>query len=143
VADGIVVDYDADGRIVNLEILHALRRSGDLFAMKQFMFQFSERTTLCICGKRSRSRAAGFAAASRQQRSSHPIAPVKYGSTFNRTRSALEASQTRKVQTYRGDWNLCRCTHPSEGIDPSRSTWSRPLAIPIRTAAGTTVGELV
>ena len=36
VADGIVVDYDAEGRIVGLEILDASRRTGDPSVLKQF-----------------------------------------------------------------------------------------------------------
>jgi uncharacterized protein YuzE len=40
VADGIVVDYDAQGRIVGLEILDASRRTGDPSALKQFTFDF-------------------------------------------------------------------------------------------------------
>ncbi len=38
VADGIVVDYDAEGRIVGLEILEASRRTGDPSVLKQFSF---------------------------------------------------------------------------------------------------------
>ncbi len=38
VADGIVVDYDAEGRIVGLEILDASRRTGDPSVLKQFSF---------------------------------------------------------------------------------------------------------
>ena len=38
VADGIVVDYDAQGRIVGLEILDASRRTGDPAVLKQFSF---------------------------------------------------------------------------------------------------------
>ena len=38
VADGIVVDYDAEGRIVGLEILDASRRTGDPCVLKQFSF---------------------------------------------------------------------------------------------------------
>jgi uncharacterized protein YuzE len=38
VADGIVVDYDAEGRIVGLEILDASRRTGDPSVLKQFNF---------------------------------------------------------------------------------------------------------
>ncbi|MFZ1108097.1 MAG: DUF2283 domain-containing protein [Rhodomicrobium sp.] len=40
VADGIVVDYDAQGRIVGLEILDASRRTGDPSVLKQFTFDF-------------------------------------------------------------------------------------------------------
>ena len=39
VADGIVVDYDAQGRIVGLEILDASRRTGDPTVLKQFSFE--------------------------------------------------------------------------------------------------------
>jgi uncharacterized protein YuzE len=38
VADGIVVDYDAQGRIVGVEILEASKRTGDPSALKQFSF---------------------------------------------------------------------------------------------------------
>ena len=38
VADGIVVGYDAQGRIVGLEILDASRRTGDPAVLKQFSF---------------------------------------------------------------------------------------------------------
>jgi uncharacterized protein YuzE len=38
VADGIVVDYHAEGRIVGLEILDASRRTGDPSVLKQFSF---------------------------------------------------------------------------------------------------------
>ena len=38
VADGIVVDYDAEGRIVGLEILDASRRTGDPSVLRQFSF---------------------------------------------------------------------------------------------------------
>jgi uncharacterized protein YuzE len=36
VADGIVVDYDDEGRIVGVEILDASRRTGDTTALTQF-----------------------------------------------------------------------------------------------------------
>jgi uncharacterized protein YuzE len=36
VADGIVVDYDDEGRIVGVEILDASRRTGDPTALTQF-----------------------------------------------------------------------------------------------------------
>ena len=36
VADGIVVDYDAEGRIVGVEILDAARRTGDAYALHNF-----------------------------------------------------------------------------------------------------------
>ena len=38
VADGIIVDYDAEGRIVGVEILEASKRTGDPAALKQFSF---------------------------------------------------------------------------------------------------------
>ncbi len=41
VADGIVVDYDAEGRIVGLEILDASRRTGDPAVLKQFSFDLA------------------------------------------------------------------------------------------------------
>lgn len=39
VADGIVVDYDAEGRIVGVEILDASKRTADPDALKQFSFE--------------------------------------------------------------------------------------------------------
>jgi uncharacterized protein YuzE len=36
VADGIVVDYDDEGRIVGVEILDASKRTGDATALTQF-----------------------------------------------------------------------------------------------------------
>lgn len=39
VADGIVVDYDAEGRIVGIEILDASKRTDDPAALKQFSFE--------------------------------------------------------------------------------------------------------
>ena len=39
VADGIVVDYDAEGRIVGIEILEASKRTDDPAALKQFTFE--------------------------------------------------------------------------------------------------------
>jgi uncharacterized protein YuzE len=39
VADGIVVDYDAQGRIVGIEILSASKRTDDPEALKQFSFE--------------------------------------------------------------------------------------------------------
>lgn len=36
VADGIVVDYDAEGRIVGVEIPGASRRRGDAYAFQNF-----------------------------------------------------------------------------------------------------------
>lgn len=38
VADGIVVDYDDQGRIVGVEILDASKRTDDPLALKQFSF---------------------------------------------------------------------------------------------------------
>jgi uncharacterized protein YuzE len=38
IADGIVADYDAEGRIVGLEILDASRRTGDPAVLRQFSF---------------------------------------------------------------------------------------------------------
>ena len=38
VADGLIVDYDAEGRIVGLEILDAARRTGDPAVLTQFNF---------------------------------------------------------------------------------------------------------
>ena len=39
VADGIVVDYDAQGRIVGVEILDASKRTEDPATLKQFCFE--------------------------------------------------------------------------------------------------------
>jgi len=39
VADGIVVDYDEEGRIVGIEILDASKRIEDPTALKQFSFE--------------------------------------------------------------------------------------------------------
>ena len=39
VADGIVVDYDAEGRIVGVEILDAAKRTDDPEVLKQFSFE--------------------------------------------------------------------------------------------------------
>ncbi len=39
VADGIVVDYDSEGRIVGIEILDASKRTDDPSALKQFSFE--------------------------------------------------------------------------------------------------------
>ena len=39
VADGIIVDYDAEGRIVGVEILDASKRTDDPEVMKQFSFE--------------------------------------------------------------------------------------------------------
>jgi uncharacterized protein YuzE len=41
VADGIVVDYDNEGRIVGTEILDVSRRTEDPAALKQFSFETS------------------------------------------------------------------------------------------------------
>jgi uncharacterized protein YuzE len=39
VADGIIVDYDAEGRIAGVEILDASKRTDDPGALKQFSFE--------------------------------------------------------------------------------------------------------
>ena len=39
VADGIVVDYDAEGRIVGVEIFDASKRTDDPEVLKQFSFE--------------------------------------------------------------------------------------------------------
>jgi uncharacterized protein YuzE len=39
VADGIIVDYDAEGRIVGVEILDASKRTDDPATLKQFSFE--------------------------------------------------------------------------------------------------------
>lgn len=39
VADGIVVDYDAEDRIVGVEILDASKRTDDPEVLKQFSFE--------------------------------------------------------------------------------------------------------
>jgi uncharacterized protein YuzE len=39
IADGIVVDYDAEGRIVGIEILDASKRTDDPDVLKQFNFE--------------------------------------------------------------------------------------------------------
>ncbi len=39
VADGIIVDYDDEGRIVGVEILDAAKRTDDPEALKQFSFE--------------------------------------------------------------------------------------------------------
>jgi uncharacterized protein YuzE len=39
VADGIVVDYDAEGRIVGVEILDASKRTGNPEALKDLSFE--------------------------------------------------------------------------------------------------------
>jgi len=39
VADGIIVDYDAEGRIVGIEILEASKRTDDPAALKRFSFE--------------------------------------------------------------------------------------------------------
>ena len=38
-ADGIIVDYDAEGRIVGIEILDASKRSADPTALQRFSFE--------------------------------------------------------------------------------------------------------
>ena len=42
VADGIIVDYDAKGRIVGVEILDASKRTDDPAALKQFSFELPD-----------------------------------------------------------------------------------------------------
>lgn len=42
VADGIVVDYDAEGRMVGVEILDASKRTGDFAALQQFSFEIGK-----------------------------------------------------------------------------------------------------
>jgi uncharacterized protein YuzE len=39
VADGIIVDYDEEGRIVGVEILDAAKRTNDPKALEQFSFE--------------------------------------------------------------------------------------------------------
>ncbi len=39
VADGVVVDYDEEGRVVGIEILDASKRTADPGALKQFSFE--------------------------------------------------------------------------------------------------------
>lgn len=39
VADGIIVDYDAEGRIVGIEILDASKRTDDPGVLKAFSFE--------------------------------------------------------------------------------------------------------
>ncbi len=39
VADGIIVDYDDEGRIVDIEILDAAKRTNDPEVLKQFSFE--------------------------------------------------------------------------------------------------------
>jgi uncharacterized protein YuzE len=39
VADGIIVDYDAEGRIVGIEILDASKRTDDPEVLKRFSFE--------------------------------------------------------------------------------------------------------
>jgi len=39
VADGIIVDYDAEGRIVGVEIPDAAKRTDDPAVLKQFSFE--------------------------------------------------------------------------------------------------------
>ena len=38
-ADGVIVDYDDEGRIVGIEILDASKRTGDPGVLKQFSFE--------------------------------------------------------------------------------------------------------
>ncbi len=38
VADGIIVDYDAEGRIVGVEILDASKKTGDPATLRRFSF---------------------------------------------------------------------------------------------------------
>ena len=42
IAEGIVVDYDAQGRIVGIEILDASKRADDPAALKQFSFEMPD-----------------------------------------------------------------------------------------------------
>lgn len=42
VGDGIVVDYDAEGRIVGVEILDASKRTDDPEVLKQFSFELKQ-----------------------------------------------------------------------------------------------------
>ena len=44
VADGIIVDYDAEGRIVGVEILDASKRTDDPEVLKQFSFELPTRS---------------------------------------------------------------------------------------------------
>jgi uncharacterized protein YuzE len=39
VADGIIVDYDAEGRMVGIEILDASKRTDDPATLKRFSFE--------------------------------------------------------------------------------------------------------
>jgi uncharacterized protein YuzE len=39
VADGIIVDYDAEGHIIGIEILDASKRTDDPEVLKQFSFE--------------------------------------------------------------------------------------------------------
>ncbi|MGQ0684701.1 DUF2283 domain-containing protein [Bradyrhizobium sp.] len=39
VADGIVVDYDTDGRVVGIEILDASKRAGNPETLKTYSFE--------------------------------------------------------------------------------------------------------
>jgi uncharacterized protein YuzE len=39
VADGIIVDYDDEGRIVGIEILDASKRTNDPAVLRQFSFE--------------------------------------------------------------------------------------------------------
>lgn len=42
VVDGMMVDYDAEGRIVGVEILDASRRTGDPSVLKKFSFDLPQ-----------------------------------------------------------------------------------------------------
>lgn len=42
VADGIIIDYDAEGRIVGVEILDASKKTGDPVTLRQFSFDLSD-----------------------------------------------------------------------------------------------------
>jgi uncharacterized protein YuzE len=39
VADGVIVDYDAEGRMVGIEILDASKRTNDPATLKRFSFE--------------------------------------------------------------------------------------------------------
>jgi uncharacterized protein YuzE len=42
IVEGIVVDYDAEGRIVGIEILDASKRTNDPSVLKQFSFEMPD-----------------------------------------------------------------------------------------------------
>ncbi len=44
-ADGIIVDYDAQGRIVGVEILDASQKTGDAATLQNFNFDLSRVAT--------------------------------------------------------------------------------------------------